>query len=269
MSISEGFQRMKREFLKLGCEALQIFVVNPRSWKGKRWREEEVLFFKENFNSFPCFTHLSYLPNLASGRKKDLARFFEEIELSLELGIESIVVHPGSRKEKEEGMISLAKALDEALSTYDLNIFLENSAGDGNSLGSSIDELEKIFSLSRKREKLRICLDTAHIFQSGVDIRRKEVLDELIEKIKKVFGEGTLGLIHLNDSKTDLGSKVDRHWHIGMGRLGKETIREILNHPGLNDLCAVMETPKMGKMDEYNMSTVRELLLPLVPHSLS
>ncbi|MCX7856633.1 MAG: deoxyribonuclease IV [Deltaproteobacteria bacterium] len=269
MSVSKGFEKTYKETEKLGCQCIQIFVKNPRSWKRKKLKSEEIVTFRKLFSSLPVFSHLSYLPNLAKGSFKDISAFFEEIELSLELGIDCIVVHCGSRSDKEEGLIQVANALNEALKVFRINILIENSAGYKNSIGATLEEIARIFDKVIKKEYVKVCLDTAHLFQAGIDIRRFEVWDRLIEYSNQILGKGKIGLIHLNDSKTDLGSRVDRHWHIGRGKIGQETFRWILNDPRINDLCAVLETPEMGKMDHENMKMVRSLLLPLVSHSLS
>lgn len=269
MSISNGFEHMYREVKRLGCECIQIFVKNPRSWSKKEWRKEDISLFREKFSYLPVFSHLSYLPNLAKGSERDITGFLDEIELSLMLGIRFIVIHCGSSAKKEEGLKRISEAINLAHENFPVNILIENSAGYGNSVGATVDEISRIFERLKKKESTKLCVDTAHLFQAGVDIRDKRLWEEFLASIDKSFGKDSIGLIHLNDSKTDLGSKIDRHWHIGRGKLGRKTFIHILNDPRLINTCAIMETPGMGKMDHINMKTVRSLLLPLMSHSLS
>jgi deoxyribonuclease-4 len=269
LSISKGFEHAFMEVKRLGCECVQIFVKNPRSWNKKSWSEEEIYLFNERFSKIPVFSHLSYLPNLAMGREKDLSGFFEEIELSLTLGIQSIVVHLGSNPDKKDGLEKASSAINRALEFYPINILLENSSGQGNSIGSNIDEISRIFERLKVIDRVKMCLDVAHLFQAGIDIRDKTIWEDFLSSTYEALGNEKIGLIHLNDSKTDLGSRIDRHWHIGLGKMGLNTFSHIINEPTFKDLCAIMETPEMGKMDHVNMMTARSLLLPLMPHSFS
>ncbi|MFN3535001.1 MAG: deoxyribonuclease IV [Desulfatiglandales bacterium] len=262
MSIARGFDYLSKEFMKLGCESLQIFVKNPRSWVKKDWTYEEIFLFKKNFSSVPVFAHLSYLPNLAEGSTKDFSGFFEEIELSLKLGIGSIVIHPGSNKNKSEAVERISVAIKEAKRRYQIDILIENSSGQGNSLCSSVEEMSRIFEKIKSTKGVKICLDLAHLFQAGIDVRDPEVWEKFLSSLEMCLGKGRIGLLHINDSKTDLGSRIDRHWHIGLGKLGKRTFARILNDERLKDLCGIMETPGMGKLDSANMKTIRSLLGP-------
>ncbi len=268
MSTSGGLERMHREVLELGCECVQIFVKNPRSWKKKSFKEEEINLFRERFSSVPKFSHLSYLPNLAKGNERDISGFFEEIELSLQLGIESIVVHCGSSERKGDGLRRVSEVINLAHANFFINVLIENSSGQGNSIGSTLEEISMIIEKVKDKERVKLCIDTAHLFQSGIDIRDSSLWELFLSSVERTLGREKIGLIHLNDSKTDLGSKVDRHWHIGRGKMGLETFRHILNDSRLKSLCAIMETPQMGKMDKVNMETVRSLLLPLMSHPL-
>lgn len=269
LSTKGGAQAIYKEAQRLGCECIQIFVKSPRSWNKKKWNDDDISFFKDKFANIPVFSHLSYLPNLAKGEEKDIKGFFYEIELSLELGIKSIVVHCGSKKEKEEGISSVSRSINFALEKFPIEILVENSSGQGNSIGKDLEEISRIFEKLKDVGRVKLCIDTAHLFQSGVDIRKKTLWDRFLTSVERIFGKDKIGLIHLNDSKTELASRVDRHWHIGYGKLGKETFRYILNDKRLSALCVIMETPQMGKMDKLNMDTVRSLLLPLVSHPFS
>jgi apurinic endonuclease APN1 len=266
ISIAKGFDWTLREAKRLGCEAIQIFVKNPRSWKRKTWSESDCRAFRVLSGSIPIFAHLSYLPNLAKidEDERHMKGFIHEVELCVDLGLKAIVVHCGSRRDKTKGIEMVSKAINDITSTYDADVIMENSAGQGNTIGKNLDELFRIFEQIENKKKVSLCLDTAHLFASGYDIRVPEVWETLITDLEIRFGSDKIGLFHLNDSKTDLGNKVDRHWHIGKGSIGADAFRIILNDARFKNLKGVMETPKVDNMDEENMNVVRALLSPLV-----
>lgn len=271
MSIAGGFDEARREAKRLHCEVIQIFVKNPRSWAQKIWPDEEIAAFKRLSSEVPVFAHLSYLPNLAKidEDERHMKGFVHEVRLCCELGAHSIVVHCGSRIERGKGIAMTARAVSEVLERFDIEVLLENASGQGASIGRNIDELAGIYERIARKEKVFLCLDTAHLFQSGYDIRQKRVWNGLISEIEKSIGTKKIMFFHLNDSFTAAGSRVDRHWHIGKGRLGIEFFRFLLNDKRFAHLAGVMETPKMGKMDIRNMKVMRSLLSPLVSRSSS
>ena len=267
MSISKGFDWVYRESKRLKCDAVQIFVKNPRSWEEKRWRPEDIKHFKKLQGKIPVFAHLSYLPNLAKidEDEKHIKGFIHEVELCLQLGINKMVVHCGSNVNAEDGIKQIAKAIDRILDKYGISILLESSSGQGNGIGKRIAELAGIFEKIVHKEWVFLCLDTAHLFQAGYDIRMKGTWNKTIREVEESFGKNRIGLFHLNDSKTGLGSMVDRHWHIGKGCIGTDAFRYILNDKRFTNLPGVMETPKMDNMDEENMKVIRSLFSPLMP----
>lgn len=271
ISISKGFDWTFREAERLSCDAIQIFVKNPRSWVEKKWKDEDISSFKRLRGRTHVFAHLSYLPNLAKidEDEKHMKGLLNEAELCIELGVESMVVHCGSREDKRRGIEIAATAINRALHRYDLNIILETAAGQGNSIGVGFDELAMIFEMVERKERVSICIDTSHIFQSGYDIRKRKTWDAIVRTVEERFGSDKIGLFHLNDSKTDLGSRVDRHWHIGKGSIGARTFKFILNEKRFAGLSGVMETPKTGMMDEINMKLMRSLLSPLMSGSFA
>lgn len=271
ISIAGGFEKARKEARRLHCKVIQIFVKNPRSWAQKTWQDEEIEAFRRLSSGIPVFAHLSYLPNLAriDEDERHMKGFIHEARLCRELGIPAIVVHCGSRKEREKGITMTAQAVNEVLERFDIEVLLENASGQGASIGRNIDELAGIYGRVERKEKVFLCLDTAHLFQSGYDIRQKRVWNGLIGDIEKSIGKGKIMFFHLNDSSTAAGSRVDRHWHIGKGELGIEFFRGLLNDKRFAHLAGVMETPKMGKMDVKNMKVMRSLLSPLVSRSSS
>lgn len=271
ISIAGGFGKALEEARRLHCDVIQIFVKNPRSWVKKSWQDEEVEAFRKLSSEIPVFAHLSYLPNLAKidEDERHMKGFLHEVRLCCLLGIPAIVVHCGSRKEREKGIAMTARAVNEVLGRFDIRVLLENSSGQGSSIGGNVDELAGIYGRVSRKEKVFLCLDTAHLFQSGYDIRRKRVWNRLIGDIESGIGKGKIMFFHLNDSSTPVGSRVDRHWHIGKGELGVEFFRFLLHDKRFAHLAGVMETPKMGKMDVRNMKVMRSLLSPLVPRPSS
>ena len=269
VSISKGFEWTFKEARRLSCDSIQIFVKNPRSWAKKSLKDEDTAAFRKLRQDMPVFAHLSYLPNLAriDEDEKHMRGLLNEVELCIELGVGSMVVHCGSREDRNKGIEIAAQAVNRALECYDLNILLETAAGQGNSLGVGFDELAMIYERVERRERVALCIDTSHIFQSGYDIGKRKTWDAILRTIEGRFGSGKIGLFHLNDSKTGLGSHVDRHWHIGKGLIGTRAFRFILNEKRFAGLSGVMETPKTGTMDEINMKVMRSLLPALVPGS--
>ena len=258
LSISKGFGWTLKEAQRLQCDSVQVFVKNPRSWKERELTDEEVEQFRLLAAEIPVAAHLSYLPNIAKTDEDErhMKGFVHEAMLCSQLGIDRIVVHCGSRKDRTKGIKFAAQAIDRVLDEYSgLSVLLENAAGQGNSLGRSISELAAIFAMVKNRDRTFLCLDTAHLFESGYDIQKKKTLDAIVGTIDRDFGQNKIQFFHLNDSKTPLGSNVDRHWHIGKGEIGLSSFKSIFNNKRFAHLSGIMETPKMGNMDEENMKT--------------
>ena len=271
MSIANGFDGVLEEAKGLQCEVVQIFLKNPRSWEEKSWKDEDVAAFQRLNHKVPVFGHLSYLPNLAKidEDERNLKGFVHEIELCGKLGLDRLVIHLGSRADKAKGITMIARAINYVFERYDIRLFLENSAGQGASIGKNAEELAAVYEKIDRKEKAFICIDTAHLFEAGHDIKMKKVWNTFISDLEARIGEDKIGFFHLNDSKTLSGSHVDRHWHIGQGEIGLSFFRSLLNNKRFAHLEGVMETPKMGKMDEENMRTMRSLLSPLMSRSLA
>ncbi len=264
--IAKGFDWTLKEAKRLDCDVVQIFLKNPRSWKKKVWKDDEREAFRRLYQEIPVIGHLSYLPNLAriDEDERNLNGFIHEAELCRDLGLDSLVVHPGSRMERKTGIEMIAKAVNHVLERYDIKLFLENSSGQGASIGRDVEEIVSIYEKIDCKEKVFVCIDTAHLFQSGCNIRSKKVWTSFVRSLKEGLGQDRIGFFHLNDSKTKAGSHVDRHWHIGRGEIGIKFFRSLINDKQFAHLGGVMETPKMGKLDEENMQTMRSLLSPLV-----
>lgn len=266
ISIANGFDRTLKEARRLGCEVVQVFVRNPRSWGEKTLTDYHIESFSKLSESMPVLAHLTYLPNLAKidEDERHMRGFIHEVDLCMKLGIKSMVVHCGSRGDKKEGFDMVSRAINDVVNRYDIEILMENSAGQGNGIGRNIDELSLIFEKIETKDRVSLCLDTAHLFASGYDIRLRTVWDAIVEKVRDRFGSGKIAFLHLNDSRTDLGSRVDRHWHIGKGKIGSDAFEMILNDIRFENIMGVMETPKVDNMDEENMKVMRSLLPSLV-----
>jgi deoxyribonuclease IV len=272
LPISKGFAWTLKEAQRLQCDVVQIFLKNPRSWKEKELKDEDLEQFRMLAENIPLFAHLSYLPNIAKTDEDErhMKAFMHEAGLCTELGIDRIVVHCGSRVDRATGIRLAARAIDRVLDRYSgLSVLLENAAGQGSTLGRDIPELAALFAAVENKERTYLCLDTAHLFESGYDIRKKSTMNTIMRHVDRDFGEDRVLLFHMNDSRTPLGSNVDRHWHIGKGEVGLKAFKDIVNNKRFAHLSGIMETPKMGNMDEENMKTIKSLLSPLMPGTFS
>jgi deoxyribonuclease IV len=271
LPISKGFSVLRRDVDRLTCEVVQIFVKNPRSWVEKAWADKDYEDFNRYFSQFPVVAHLSYLPNIAKADEdpRNLKAFLHEARLCADIGIKRMVVHCGSRENAAKGIGVAAKSVESVLSAYPVTILLENSAGQGNSIGKSIDQLIAIHESVGEKERLGFVLDSAHLFEAGYDVRGLSVWNGIFERIGERCGAEAIRFFHLNDSKTPIGSAVDRHWHIGRGEIGLSCFHILVNEKKLAHLGGVMETPKMGNMDEENMKTMKSLLSSLMPRPFS
>jgi deoxyribonuclease IV len=271
LPISKGFQTLRREVDRLRCEVVQIFIKNPRSWVEKAWSDKDHEEFSRYFAGFPVVAHLSYLPNIARAdeESRNLKGFLHEARLCADIGIDRMVIHCGSRDNASKGIAVAARSVEEVLNAYPVTILLENSAGQGNGIGKSMNQLIDIREAVGEKGRLGFCLDSAHLFEAGYDVRDRLAWGDIFDDIEDRCGPQAIGFFHLNDSKTPLRSAVDRHWHIGQGEIGPECFRFLMNEKRLAHLGGVMETPKMGNMDEENMKALRSLLSSLMPGTLS
>jgi len=252
----------------LGCDTLQFFTRNPRGWRYAPLdpREVEAFRFKaREMDLHPLVVHMPYLPNLASDDELLYHKSVESLKVEMErckvLGVDYLVTHVGKTKGKsrKKGMERVAQALMEALKLSDPLILLENTAGQGSELGFRVEELGEIVSMVGEDPRLGVCIDTAHAFQAGYPIHTPDGLEGFLDEVSRWVGLGRLHLLHLNDSRTPLGSRVDRHWHIGEGGIGLEGFKGIIRHPVLKDLPAIMETPWSPQWDRRNMARARAL----------
>ena len=274
MSTGGGVWRAIERGANIDCDIIQIFVKNNMQWFGKAFAESDVQRFsieRENSHISSIFGHAGYLINLgapsSANRDNSVKSLIQEIQLATQLNLPFLVLHPGAHlgKGEEGGLRQIVSGLDEVLSsTQDskVRIALENTAGQGTCLGYTLAHLAAIFDRVRSPERLGICLDTAHFFAAGYDIRTPKGWDAAIKEVSKLVGIRQILAVHLNDSKTDLASRVDRHAHIGEGKIGKEAFRHIVNDSRFARTPGCLETPKSKDLHEdlQNLKTLRSLV---------
>ena len=237
-----------------GCETVQIFSRNPRGWMAKPLTVDDVALFRKTRRQTkltPVVVHCNYLVNLAAADEallqKSRESFREELERAIVLGADYLVVHPGSSRGacEADGIATCAESLQvtsEGLPISKLRILLENTAGQGECIGHRFEHLREIIARCKKL-KLGVCLDTAHAFTAGYDLREEDGLEALIERIEQTVKTKNVRAIHFNDSRAAYNSRVDRHWHIGEGHIGAEALRRVARHPKLAHAAFILETP--------------------------
>jgi len=268
-SVSGGLQNAFYEASSLGIDTFQIFTKNQVQWKERVIDTGEKAAFLAGFLNSKAkivFSHASYLINLASADETLWGRSAKaltgEVLRCHELGLAFVVLHPGSAKNirEEEGIRNVVTALKTVIAETkrsEVRILLENTAGQGSCIGYRFEHLRQIMQeVGAKR--LGMCFDTCHAFAAGYDIRTKGGFESTMEELDRVVGLKRLYAIHLNDSKKDLGSRLDRHEHIGKGRLGVEPFRQIMNR--FKHIPKVLETPKEENMDAVNLGILRGLI---------
>src|SRR2546428_3586039 len=227
-SIDQAVDRAKEE----GCDAFQVFTRNPRGWKFAELDPEEVKSFKEKLSQSklgPVVDHMPYLPNLACPEdelyEKSAATLLAEVDRCYELGIPYVVTHLGSHlgRGREVGLERLSDALNQAAQRArgDVQILLENMAGQANSMGSTFKDVREILGSVKRKERVGVCVDTCHCYAAGMDLHTQKSVDATLGRFNDVIGFDKLKVVHLNDSKFGLGSGRDRHEHVGLGYIGR------------------------------------------------
>ncbi len=237
-----------------GCDAVQIFSRNPRGWLAKPLTDGDIALFhktRKQTKIKPVLAHCNYLVNLAAAdellREKSRASFREELERALLLGLDYLVVHPGSARGSCEadalGTCSTSlKLACRGLEMGKLRILLENTAGQGECIGHRFEHLSEIMDACPELN-LGVCFDTAHAFTAGYDLREEDGLEALMQKIERTVKTKNVRAIHFNDSRAVYNSRVDRHWHIGQGHIGEDALRRVARHPKLAHAAFILETP--------------------------
>jgi len=274
MSIAGGLHRAVDRAVAVGCGVLQIFTRNSNQWQGKPLSETDVALFREKLAASglgEVVSHDIYLINLAAPpgevRDKSLVAFRDELETCARLGIDRVVMHPGSHLADipQTGLGRVVEAFDLLFSQvprFEGHVLLETTAGQGTNLGRTFEELRAIIDGSRYPDRFGVCFDTCHTFAAGYDITTTEGYHATMAEFDRIIGIDRLECFHFNDSKKGLGSRVDRHEHIGRGMLGLEPFRFILNDRRFATIPKILETPKgdNDEMDAVNLEILRGLV---------
>ena len=273
VSTAGGLSTCVPRAVAMGAECMQIFLCAPQRWQPPKHSDEQVDEFKrliaEN-QIGPNFAHATYLVNLAAGdpvmREKSIENLSACAQCADRAGLTGVVVHIGSARGQsvEDAEAQVASALREVLERGTAcMILLENSAGSGEYLGSRFEQIGSIVDRLGRDERLGLCMDTAHTFASGYDLREGEGIQRAVDEIAKFIGLDRLKVIHANDSKVDLNSAVDRHENIGKGRLGADAFVKMLSHAELKDRAWVLEVPGYDDKgpDKPNLDELKRLAL--------
>lgn len=258
--------------VNLGCNVMQIFSRSPRTWRNTFLDKEDIEEFKkrrQDFSIKQVFIHIPYLINLASPNHElyeaSIRAYIEDIQEADKLEADYLVIHMGSHKDtsEEAGVKRFIAALNRVLEkTKDakVGLLLENTSGSGSWLGYKFSHQRKIIEGLKHKERIGLCLDTAHAYLAGYDISTLSGLKEILNEIEVMVGIEKVRLIHLNDAKDKLGSRHDRHEHIGKGNIGLAGMRNIINHHRLKNKPFILETPKdTPSADKINLEAVRRL----------
>jgi len=273
MSSAGGVWKALERGKEAGCQVIQLFTKNNNRWGGADINPEDAEKFKQAASEtgvIPSASHSAYLINLASANPltldKSIPAFIDEIDRADILGIPNLIFHPGSHggAGEEIGIQKIVASLDIITAERPkakVKIVLETTAGQGNAIGYKFEHLAEIMAKCESPDRFGVCLDTCHIFAAGYDISNKEGYKKTFDSFKKIIGFNLLRAIHLNDSKKECGSNVDRHEHIGKGKIGIEGFRLLVNDGRLKDIPMILETPKGPDMkeDKINLALLRKL----------
>lgn len=273
LSIAGGLDRALTTASEYGFGTVAMFLRNQRQWRRPPMSEETVRKFRltrKRAGISPVVAHGSYLVNLAGRkeiRRKSIVAINDELTRCGRLGIEYLVIHPGSREDAGRGMSLIADALNGVIETCEHHrpkLLLETTAGAGNTIGRSFEQLAEILSMLDRPGRFGVCLDTCHIFAAGYDIRSPRAYERTMEQFDRIIGIARLLAIHVNDSLGELDSHRDRHAHIGAGKIGLRGFRNFVNDPRLDGIPLILETPKGetpdgADWDHVNVEKLRSL----------
>ena len=271
LSTKGGLPTVWERATAINASAVALFAKNSAQWKGKELTPEICAEFAQKRSVKPVLTHASYLINLATTNeefhRKSIAALVDELDRAERLGVHAVVLHPGAHMGAgvNAGLDQIARSLDQIhaqIPDHKVATLLETAAGQGSCLGCSFEELGTILNLVDDRARVGVCVDTCHIFASGYDIRVPIGYERTIEQLDKHVGIENVGAFHLNDSKKPLGSRVDRHEHIGRGEIGVDGFRLVLNDARFARIPKLLETPKTieTESDRINIGLLRSLI---------
>ncbi|MDH5714545.1 MAG: deoxyribonuclease IV [Candidatus Aminicenantes bacterium] len=266
MSIAGGIPLALTRGQELGCRTIQIFTKNANQWKARDITPEEVAEFtrqKEKTKIWPVVAHDSYLINLGAPDEEKLQKsresFLIEMQRTELLELPYLITHPGAHLEsgEQEGLKKIAESIDwlhRRTKGFKMKILLETTSGQGTNLGYRFEHFSAIMDMVEDASRLGFCFDTCHVFTAGYDLRTRDAYEKTMEEFDRVIGLASLNVFHLNDAKNDVGNRIDRHQHIGKGKLGLDAFRFLLNDPRFVNLPKILETPKGKDMTEDKMN---------------
>jgi deoxyribonuclease-4 len=274
MSIAGGVHTAVERAVKIGCTTMQMFVKNNTQWRGKPMTQEDVSTYKKLLSESsirPVLVHDTYLINLCATDKIILKRsrdaLKDEFHRAEQLGVAYLNFHPGAHMGagEDDGIKVVAESLNiihSQIKGYRVKSVLEATAGQGTALGYRFEQLRAIIDFVEEKERMAVCIDTCHVFAAGYDISSEGGYRRTFEEFDAVVGLERLVAFHVNDSKRELGSRVDRHEHIGKGRIGKTGFRLLMNDDRFRGIPKILETPKGPDMrqDVRNLRVLRNLV---------
>jgi len=275
MSIAGGVHTAVERGISIGCTTMQMFVKNNNQWRGKELSDEDIATYKKLLRESsigPVVVHDTYLINLCAADKqilrKSRAALKDELDRCEVLGVEYLNFHPGSHvgAGEEEGIKRIAESLNiihEETKKYRVKSVLETTAGQGTAIGYRFEQLREIIDMVAEPNRMAVCIDTCHVFAAGYDISTERGYEKTFEDFDAIIGLDRLVAFHVNDSKRELGSHVDRHDHIGKGKIGKTGFRLLMNDERFRAVPKILETPKGPEMKEdvRNMRLLRNMVV--------
>lgn len=270
VSIGKGLATTVDRAKALGCDGFQMFVANPRGWARKPMVEEDIELFKSKRKAaqlWPVVVHLAYLPNPASDDpelyEKSVITMAEEFRRANLLEADFFVFHPGKNRARQRGIKRIVQGVNlilNQISGSTLMLF-ENQAGAGGEIADGFEELQNLVAGVDDQDRVGICFDTCHAFAAGYDLSNRDGWEKTLEELDRTLGIEKLKLFHLNDALAELGSRRDRHQHIGAGNIGLSGFEYLVNHPQLNKLPGILETPQKSEQDDLkNLAILRKLV---------
>ncbi len=274
MSIAGGVHTAVERGISIGCTTMQMFVKNNNQWRGKELSDEDISTYKNLLRESrigPVVVHDTYLINLCASDlqilRKSRAALKDELDRCEALGVEYLNFHPGSHvgAGEAEGIKLIAESLNiihEETKGYRVKSVLETTAGQGTAIGYRFEQLQEIIDMVDEPDRMAVCMDTCHVFAAGYDISTERGYEKTFEEFDAVIGLNRLVAFHVNDSKRELGSHVDRHEHIGKGKIGKTGFRLLMNDSRFRSIPKILETAKGPEMKEdvINMRTLRNMV---------
>jgi deoxyribonuclease-4 len=256
---------------EINASAIALFAKNSNQWKGKALLDDDIALFASQRTVQPVLTHASYLINLATTNpefhRKSIEAMIDELNRAERLGLHAVVLHPGAHMGAgpDAGLEQIARSLDQihaAIPNHKVVTLLETAAGQGSCLGCTFEELGHILTLVDDKTRVGICFDTCHVFAAGYELRNRDDYERTMDALESFVGTANVGAFHLNDSKKPLGSRVDRHEHIGEGEIGITAFELLLNDPRFRGIPKLLETPKPveHESDRKNLTLLRSLL---------